>query len=134
MSNESLVRHYYQAINEGNLDALDALVAPDFIHHTRGMPAGLAIFKRVLLMFRQGFPDLHNTIEAVILDGDLVVARTTTRGTHQGPFLDHPPTGRPFEAPAIEIFRLANGRLVERWGVFDTIAMLQQLGLYSPTP
>lgn len=129
--NSVVVHRYYQALNAGSLSALDDLIAPGFIHHTRGMPDGLATYKRVLLMFRQGFPDLHSDIETLIAAGDMVVAHTITRGTHRGLFLGHAPTGKQFEAAGIDIFRLVEGRMVERWGVFDTIAMLQQLGLYA---
>lgn len=130
--NEACIRRYYQALNDGNWAALDDLVAPGFIHHTRGMPDGLITHKRVLSMFRRGFPDLHSDIETLLAAGEMVVAHTTTRGTHRGSFLGHSPTGKQFEATGIDIFRLADGRMVERWGVFDTIAMLQQLGLYTP--
>ncbi|MCA9937953.1 MAG: ester cyclase [Anaerolineales bacterium] len=132
-TNEAVVRGYYQAINNGDLRALDTLVSPGFVHHTRGMPAGLPPYKHILLMFRRGFPDIHNHIDALIVADDLVTARTTTSGTHQGTFLGHAPTGKQFEANGIDIFRLHEGRIVERWGVFDTITMLQQLGLYTPS-
>jgi steroid delta-isomerase-like uncharacterized protein len=131
-ANKKLVSHYYEAINSGNLAALDQVVAAGYQHHTPNLPAGLSPFKAMLSMYRQGFPDMCNTIETLIAEGDLVVAHATTSGTHTGSFLGHPATGKPFTATGIDIFRVADSLLVERWGAFDTIAMLQQLGLYSP--
>lgn len=132
--NKKIVSHYYEVINSGNLADLDQLVAPGYIHHTPNLPAGLGPFKYLLTLYRQGFPDVHNQVEALIAEGDTVVAHTTTRGSHTGPFLGHPATGKSFIATGIDIFRLAEGKVVERLGVFDTITMLQQLGLYTPTP
>ena len=62
------------------------------------------------------------------------MARSITLGTHTGAFMGHPPTGRRFHAGGIDVFRIAEGKLVERWGQFDTLGMLQQLGLYRPVP
>jgi predicted ester cyclase len=63
-----------------------------------------------------------------------VVARTLTEGTHTGPFMGHPPSGRRFQAAGIDVFRVAGGQLAEHWSVFDTLGMLMQLGLYRPLP
>jgi predicted ester cyclase len=60
--------------------------------------------------------------------GDKVVARITIKGTHQGEFMGMPPTGRSISFRGIDIIRFSNGKLVEHWGLTDTIAMMQQLG------
>ena len=77
---------------------------------------------------RQAFPDLQVTVEDVIAEGDKVVARNTVTGTHQGEYLGLPPTGRSIAYNEIFIFRFANGRIAETWGVVDVFSQLRQLG------
>jgi predicted ester cyclase len=77
----------------------------------------------------QGFPDLRVTIEDMIAEGDKVVIRFTTHGTQQGALGSIPPTGKQVAVPTIEITRIADGKIVEDWGLDDRLGMLQQLGL-----
>lgn len=130
---KSLVTDYYEAINTANWSALDELVLPGFAHHTPGLMPGLPAFKQILSMYRQGFPDVHTQIERLIAEEDIIVAHTMVQGIHAGTFLGHPATFKKFKAMAVDIFRFQQGKIAERWGVFDTILMLQQLGIYSPT-
>ncbi len=75
------------------------------------------------------------TIEDITAEGDKVWARLTARGTHRGPFMGLPPTGRPIEIDVIDICRFEGGQLVEHWGVPDRFGMLEQLGLLpGPRP
>ncbi len=134
MEAREVVRRYYAALESGDDAALDALVDEGYVRHMPGVPPGRAVVRQHLEAFRAGFPDLRFRVEALIAEGDLVSARTTTEGTHTGPFMGHPPTGRRFRAGGIDIFRVEEGRLQEHWGQFDTLAMLQQLGLYRPVP
>jgi len=129
---KAVVRTYFEAVNAGDHAALDALLAEDHLQHGRPAAPGRESIKRHLAMYRSGFPDLRVTIEDILAEGDRVVARTTTEGTHAGPFLGHPPTFRRFRAEGLDIFRLGQGKLLEHWGVFDTLGMLIQLGLYRP--
>lgn len=128
----ALVKRYYESLNSGNLGVLDEIAAANYQHHTEGLQPGLQAFKSVVRMYRQGFPDMHNTIEDIIVGKDKIVVRVTTQGHHTGSFLGHEATHQSFSASAIDIFRVAGGKLVEHWSVFDTINMLQQLGIYRP--
>ena len=128
---KGLVQSYYKALNEGTLDRFEAYVSADFMHHTPGVPAGWNAFKQVLMLNRQGFANMTSTVEALIAEGDQVVARTTTRGTHTGSFFGHPPSGKSFTVTGMDMFRVVNGQLAEQWSVFDTVTLLQQLGLYA---
>jgi steroid delta-isomerase-like uncharacterized protein len=69
----------------------------------------------------------------LIVEGDKVVMRFTVAGTHKGPLMGIPATGKSYKAPGISVFRLANGKIVEHWGVFDQLSVMQQLGLV-PVP
>jgi predicted ester cyclase len=102
--------------NRGNLAAIDELLAPDFVEH------------------QAAFPDLHLVVEDAIADGDRVWLRLHATGTHDGPFMGMPGTGRPFEITVIDIARVVDGRLVEHWGVADRLSLVQQLGLAPGGP
>ena len=129
--NLSLVRRLYQdVINTGNLELADELLAQDIIEHEEipGQAPGIEGFKQFFTMFRTAFPDLNFTVEDMIAEGDKVVARVTVRGTHQGEFMEMPATGKKIEIEAIDIGRIANGKLTEHWGQTDMMKMMAQLG------
>ena len=72
------------------------------------------------------------TVEDLLADGDKVIALVSYRGTHQGAFMGIPPTGKQVTVAGINIFRIANGKLVEHWGLADRISALRQLGVAPP--
>jgi predicted ester cyclase len=109
-------------------------VAADYVQHIPGAAPGRETMKRHLATVRSGFPDIRVHLEALLSEGDDVVARTVTEGTHTGEFMGHPATGRRFKAAGLDMFRVREGRLAEHWGLFDTLGMLLQLGLYRPVP
>jgi predicted ester cyclase len=133
--NKAIVRRYREAHNQNKLDALDAIVAQDVISHAAlpGLPPGLAGGKMAHKIFLGSFSDLQTTTEDLIAEGDKVVERYLTRGTHTGDFMGTPPTGKKFEAETMVIYRLANGKIVETWGLNDVQAVMMQLGL-MPAP
>src|SRR5438034_115401 len=83
--------------------------------------------------FRAAFPDLETTEEDLVAEGEKVVYRGTIRGTHLGEFMGFPPSGLRIEIGEIQVQRLAGGKLVEHWGQFDWMSLLQQLGA-MPAP
>jgi predicted ester cyclase len=93
-----------------------------------GVPAGLEGVKQVFRLLHTAFPDLQIEIEDLIPEGDLVVGRVTARGSHQGEFMGIAPTGKPVSFNAIDVVRIAGGKIVERWSQADNLALLQQLG------
>lgn len=78
--------------------------------------------------FRQGFPDYRLTIMDLIAEGDKVVSRIRFRGTHKGGLMGMPPTGKSVEIEFWHIERIANGRIAERWSLFDEVGLMRQLG------
>ena len=93
---------------------------------------GLQAYKQFLSVLFTAFPDLQCTIEYMIAEGDTVVVRYTTRGTHQGTFRGIPPTGKQVSGTGMFIDRLANGKAVEQWFNGDDLGLLQQLGVIPP--
>jgi steroid delta-isomerase-like uncharacterized protein len=117
-ANKALVRHVFEdVIPAGDGPGLSALLAPDFLDHDPlpGQPAGAAAGEYVVATMHTAQPDMRFTIEDLVAEGDRVTIRWTMHGTNTGPLLGRPPTGRPIELAAIVIFRIAGGRIAERW-------------------
>jgi steroid delta-isomerase-like uncharacterized protein len=110
---------------------IDELVEPDVLIHMP-MPiqaTGAQALKQVWAMLLRGLPDVHVTVEDLIAEGDKVVNRNTVTGTHQGEYMGLPPTGKSITYNEIFIFRFANGRIAEMWGVVDVFSQMKQLGV-----
>jgi predicted ester cyclase len=71
-------------------------------------------------------------VQDLIAEGDWVTARTIWRGTHSGEFQGVPPTGKQMAISAFIVERIRDGKMVEHWGLFDQLGMMQQLGLVPP--
>lgn len=80
-------------------------------------------------MFFSAFPDLHANIDMLVAEGDVVVGRMTTTGTHRGEFMGIAATGKQVSFTETHIVRIANGKAVEHWGNSDDLAMMQQIGV-----
>ncbi len=129
--NESVVRKLIEeAFNQGRLEVIDELMSPDFVEHQtlgHGAPAGREAPKVIVSMLRLAFPDFHLTIEDTASRGDTVWLRLRGTGTHDGPFMGRQPTGKRISVPVVDIMRVANGKIVENWGVADRLGALQQI-------
>lgn len=132
-SNRGLVRRIPTEIfDEGNVDLVDELFATDFVGHVPPTPGelhGPEGFKGLVEAFRTGFPDLEHPEIDIVCEGELVVARLTGVGTHEGNFLGIDPTDERMETTAMEMYRVENGAVAEAWLNVDTLGLLQQLGV-----
>lgn len=131
MDHAATLRRFYALVNAGDVDGLGELLAGDFVEHE--VAPGLEPTKDGVLeffrMYTAAFPDLRFEAEDVLASGDKVVARVRVTGTHQGEFMGMPATGKSIDAQAIDIVRFGDDGLAhEHWGVFDTMAMMEQLG------
>jgi steroid delta-isomerase-like uncharacterized protein len=136
-ANKTIVRRIFEdGLNHGQVDAIAALTAPTFLDHDihvhTGIASGPEDMRAALVAIRQGFPDIHVTIEDIVAEGERVVVRNTWRGTHRGEFNGIPATGRPVEITGIVIWRIAEGQIAERWACIDTLGLLRQLGIIPP--
>jgi steroid delta-isomerase-like uncharacterized protein len=117
---------------KGNVDAAEEIYAPSYISH---QPAGdedlrgVEAIKQFAAGMRKAFPDLEIIIEDQIAEGDKVLTRFRTRGTHQGELWGIPPTGREVEISNMSMSRIEGGKLVEEWPAPDRLGMMQQLGV-----
>lgn len=120
----------------GNWQLFDTLFADDFYDHTpqpggtRDKAGVLALYKRL----RQAFPDFTPEIHWQRADGDVVMTFKTYHGSHQGEFLGVPGTGKKVSFETVDAMRVANGRIVEHWGVANLFSAMQQLGVMPPLP
>jgi predicted ester cyclase len=112
-------------------DRLDEAFAPDVVDHNPavGQPPGLRGVKWYWRNFSTAFPDFKTAPVVLCADADFVTLVARFSGTHTGEFLGHAPTGRSFATHMVQVVRFADGRIVERWGGFDNLALFRQLGL-----
>ena len=90
---------------------------------------GLDGLRHAVTAWRSAFPDLRFTLEALLVEGDNVVARWTCRGTHHGMFRGMAPTGKRVTFTGMTLYRMAQGKIAEEWTVEDGVSLYQQLGL-----
>jgi steroid delta-isomerase-like uncharacterized protein len=137
MDHAATVRRLYDLINAGEIDGFGELLAEDFVEHeeTPGLEPTKEGVKQFFRMYKAAFPDLRLEPQDVLVAGEKVVARTRATGTHQGEFLGLPATGKRVDVQLIDIIRFGDDGLArEHWGVFDALAMLQQLGAIPEPP
>jgi steroid delta-isomerase-like uncharacterized protein len=122
----------YDMVNAGDVEGFGALLADDFVEHeeTPGLAPTKEGVKEFFRMYLAAFPDLHFDAKDVLVSGDKVVARARATGTHQGEFMGIPATGKSVDVQLVDIVRFGeDGLAQEHWGVFDALAMMQQLGV-----
>lgn len=133
--NKAIVRRFYdEVMSRGNLGILDEVVAEGFQDHGEslmGSPQGRDSLTQEIVEMRQVFPDMNVYIEAMIADGEMVGVQGTMRCTHQGEFMHVAATGNQLSWKGLAMFRVVDGKIVERWFNSDSLSILQQLGLVS---
>jgi predicted ester cyclase len=129
--NKALMRRFIEEVwNKGNLQVADEIFHPAATSPSAPqLPPGPAGVRIIAEMFRSAFPDFRMTIEDLIAEEDIVVARFTQGGTHRGTFMGAAPTGRQVQFTEIGILRVAGGKVVESWYETDMLSLYQQVGL-----
>jgi predicted ester cyclase len=124
-------RFYEEVINQKHLAVLDELAGDPYVSHD--LPSDPVALKSFIGGFHSAFPDGHITIGQMIAEGNTVAVRLTFRGTHTGEFQGIAPTGKAVTVPAMDMYRLVDGKIVEHWGGPNLLSLLQQLGVV-PAP
>jgi steroid delta-isomerase-like uncharacterized protein len=135
-TNKVVARRFGEEVwGRGDVRAADEVLAEDFIEHNPvpGQGPGREGHKQVLKVWRAAFPDLRISVDDLLADGDRVGLRWTAHATHRGELMGTPATGRRVTLTGIEILRIVDGRIVERWSEFNNTEMLQQLGALPAT-
>jgi steroid delta-isomerase-like uncharacterized protein len=133
-----LGRRVVEAWNKGQeavMTVVDELFATDIVYHGGGGEdiRGIKDYKQHISKFFNAFPDLHFTIDDMIVEGGKVAIRTTLTGTHKGEFHGIPATNKKVTGWGISIYRIVGGKLVERWERSDALGFMQQLGIAPRT-
>ena len=129
--NKAAFHRIVYAFSTGDLSVFDEVISPQMVEHNPapGQAAGPEGMKEIATMLRTGFPDLQVTVEDLIAEGDKVVGRMTASGTHKGEFMGAAPTNKVVTMQEIHICRFSQGKVVEHWGLEDSMGLMQQLGL-----
>jgi predicted ester cyclase len=130
-ANKGLVRRVFEEGFGANGPAvLDQVIGPSYVNHSMPAPApGAEGFKQVTAMFLAAFPDLRVVVEDTLAEGDKVASRGYFAGTHRGSFMGVAATGKPVHVAYIDVWRVADGKLVENWVQLDMLGLMQQLGV-----
>jgi predicted ester cyclase len=128
--NKAIVRRLMDEDISQGLPIWEEIIHPEFFDHTNppGMQRGIEGHKAIVSLFRSIFPDIDWHIDALIAEGDLVVARTTMTGTQQADFFGIPKTGRKVSMLGVHVMRIADDKVIEHWGSNDDLGMMRQLG------
>jgi len=134
-ANKATARRMRETIDQSKgTEGVEELYAPNSVFHFPGSPPqNREEFSGMGAMFYAAFPDLNQTYEDQIAEGDKVVTRVTFRGRNQGEFQGIPATGKEVAFGAILIDRFEDGKVVEHWVEMDMMGLMQQLGVI-PTP
>ena len=129
---EAIARRWIEeGWQQGRADMVDELHDPDFIDHdSAGRASDREGFKEGIIQLYTAFPDLNSVIEDLVIDTATakVAVRWTANGTHQRAFMGVPPTGKRIAFQGIEIIRIKDGLILERWGEWNGIELLEQFG------
>ncbi len=129
--NKAAFRRVTDAFSSRDFSAFDDRIAPEMVEHNpapRQAP-GPEGMKQMAGMFRTAFPDARITVEDLIAEGDKVAGRMSFTGANTGEFMGAPATGKSVTIQEIHICRFSGGKMVEHWGLEDSLGMMQQLGL-----
>lgn len=129
--NKQLVRRFIEiGWGTGDERVFDECLDRNCHRHLSGaVSSGQTDAKLALALVHIGIPDMQVTIEQLFGEEDMVVVRSVTRGTHKGEYVGVPPTGRSVEIAAVDLYRIANGKIVESWHNVDELGLLRQLGV-----
>lgn len=129
--NKALYRQFIETIfNRGETSRIAEFLAPSYKYHndTEGSSSGPDSVVQIVKSFRTAFPDLKIEILSQIADGDLVVSRAITRGTHEGPLFGNPASHRSVSMSGITWVRIASGKIVESWVENNVFGLMKQIG------
>jgi len=136
--NKATIRRYTEACNKRNVALLKELISPNYFHFTLQLRSWKEYIEFETSLWK-AFPDLHETNEDIIAEGDKVCYRFKLMGTHTGELRGFPapsgmkitlaPTGKKFTVTGVSIKRIVDGKIVESWAVYDLLDFYRQLGV-----
>lgn len=133
--NKATHARFFEVWNAKTPEELDSFTAADYVIHDPlpGVTQDLTGLKQWQAVVSAAFPDIHFSVESQIAEGDMVSTRWSCSGTHEGEFMGVPPTKKAVVVTGIIHARFENGKVVESWGEWDAMGMMQQMGVI-PSP
>jgi|SRR5690606_26369078 predicted ester cyclase len=132
-ANKALVYRMLKEMNDhNNRDIIDELISEDFIEHEpppEGIPPNREGTKQTFDIYHSAFANIQTTFNLMIAEDDKVAVFMSIRAKHVGPFGDIPPTNDWVETQVFDIFRVADGKVCEHWGLTDHLTLLKQFGV-----
>ena len=135
-ANKALLRRFYKEVYvDWDMALVDEVLSPRFTSHDwpNDGRAGPEAFREYYAAIRSAVPDARYQVDDLIAEDDRVVVRWTLRGTHQRDFAGIAATGRPIALKGIAIYRVDDGKLMERWVVSDLHGLLEKIEAPAPT-
>jgi steroid delta-isomerase-like uncharacterized protein len=129
--NAEALGKFAEAVNTGKYELFDQAVAPDSVDHdpAPGQVPGPKGYRTFFTEMRTAFPDLKADLVALVSDEESIAFAYTLSGTHKGPLMGIPATGKKVSIRGVQLSKFRDGKMVERWGSSDQLGMLQQLGV-----
>lgn len=129
--NAQALGKFAEAANTGKYELFDEAVAPDCVDHdpAPGQGPGPQGYRAFFTEMRTAFPDLKAELAALVADDESIAFAYTLSGTHKGPLMGIPATGKTISIRGVQFSKFRDGKMVERWGSSDQLGMLQQLGV-----
>jgi steroid delta-isomerase-like uncharacterized protein len=129
--NAEALGKFAEAVNTGKYELFDEAVAPDSVDHdpAPGQGPGPKGYRTFFTEMRTAFPDLKADLVALVSDEESIAFAYTLSGTHKGPLMGIPATGKKISIRGVQLSKFRDGKMVERWGSSDQLGMLQQLGV-----
>ena len=127
--NKALVRRFLEAHAKGDLDALEKMLAPDFVNHylLPGQEPDRDSYLRAFTGYHSAYSNTRYVIEKQVAEGDEVVTSFTASAYHdRREYMGIAPTGKKFEAQLIFIHRISGGKIAEEWSQGSGLAELTQ--------
>lgn len=133
-ANKAAYEKFSEAWDAKDKQALSEVLADDFMTHNPDPSIPSTGKQHILDQVDAYFgmsSDMSSTRKLLMVDGDWVAAVAMVNGTNDGAMGDMPVTGKPWEATAIDLVRVEDGKIMEHWGLFDAMGMMHQLGLFD---
>ena len=128
-ANTAIGRRAFECWNKRDFSVIAELLS-DCIYHspTTGEIRGEA-YRKLFASMLNAFPDGRFTVVDEVAEDDKVVTRWSFTGTHKGELMGIAPTGKQVAMTGISIIRIVDGKIVEAWEEWDSLGMMQQLGV-----
>ena len=128
--NAAALGKFAEAVNTGRYELFDEVVAHDSVDHdpAAGQVPGPQGYRALFTEMRAAFPDMTVEVAELVEGEDDIAFAYTFKGTHNGPLMGIPPTGKTVRIRGMQISKFRDGKMVERWGSSDQLGMLQQIG------